>query len=190
VGAFLLEHFYTNSWAAKGPGLFNEKVAALNSLPYLYVLEIGFIGLPILFHAALGVVITFEGSVRLRSYPTLRNGFYLLQRATGLFLAVFIAVHVYLTRFSGTPPERLFEHMASYLGHPLMFVFYVLGVLSASFHFGNGLWGFLVTWGVTTSPRSQRLMTWVSLGVVLALSFVGINSLLGFLGRSISFLQR
>ena len=82
VGAFLLEHFYTNSYAVKGPELFNEKVAALNDLPYLYILEIGLIGIPILFHAVLGVVITFEGSANLRAYATARNWFYVLQRVT------------------------------------------------------------------------------------------------------------
>jgi succinate dehydrogenase / fumarate reductase cytochrome b subunit len=190
VGAFVLEHFYTNSYSVKGAEMFNEKVAALNDLPYLYLLEIGLIGIPILFHAVLGVVITFEGSTNLRAHPTARNWFYVLQRASGMFLVVFIAVHVTLTRFSGTPPDRLFEHMASYLHSPLMFAFYVLGVLAVSFHFGNGVWGFLVTWGLITSPRSQRIMTWVSMGMVAILSFVGINSLLGFLDLSVGFLQR
>ncbi|MGD8377277.1 MAG: succinate dehydrogenase, partial [Acidobacteriota bacterium] len=48
VGAFLLEHFYTNAYAIKGERLFTEKVVELNQLPYLYVIEIGLIGLPIL----------------------------------------------------------------------------------------------------------------------------------------------
>ena len=190
IGAFLLEHFYTNSLAIKGPEFFNEAVVALNNLPYLYVLEIGLIGLPILFHAALGISISFEGSINGPRYNYARNWMYLFQRITGLFLVVFIAVHVWLTRFSGTPPDRLFEHMASYLAHPLMFTFYVFGVLAVSFHFGNGIWGFLVSWGITTSARSQRVMTWVCMGIFGVMGFVGVNSLLGFLGESIGVFNR
>jgi succinate dehydrogenase / fumarate reductase cytochrome b subunit len=190
VGAFLVEHFYTNSFAIKGAELFNAKVVELNQLPYLYLLEIFGIGLPILFHAALGIVISFEGNWSVRRYGFGRNWLYVLQRATGLFLLVFIAVHVWLTRFSGTEPGRLFEHMTSYLSHPAMFAFYVLGVLSASFHFGNGLWGFLVSWGLLTNPRSQRAATWACMGIFLILGFVGVNSLLGFLDMPIRFLNR
>jgi hypothetical protein len=43
---------------------------------------------------------------------------------------------------------------------------------------------------VLTSARSQRIMTWASMGIVGILSFVGINSLLGFLDLSVGFLQR
>ena len=190
VGAFVLEHFYTNSFAIKGPELFNEKVAALNDLPYLYAIEIGLIGIPILFHAALGIWISFEGSASVRRYSFARNWLYFFQRLTGMFLVVFIAVHVTLTRFSGTPPDRLFEHMASYLVSPWMFAFYVAGVLAASFHLGNGIWGFLVSWGFITSPRSQRVMTWVCMAIFAVMGLTGINSLLGFLDAQVGFLNR
>jgi succinate dehydrogenase / fumarate reductase cytochrome b subunit len=190
VGVFLLEHFYTNSWAIKGAEAFDEHVVALNRLPYLYVLEVGLIGLPILFHALLGLWIAFERQPSPRGGAFGRTRLYLLQRLSGIFLILFIGVHVALTRFSGTPPDRLFEHMASYLSQPLMFSFYVLGVLAASFHFGNGLWGFLIHWGVTVSPRAQRVSSWACLGVAAVLGFVGVNSLLGFLHAPIGFLNR
>jgi succinate dehydrogenase / fumarate reductase cytochrome b subunit len=190
VGAFVAEHFYTNAYAIMGEELFTEKVVALNQLPYLYLIEIFLIGLPIAFHAALGIAISFEGRVSVGSYRYARNWLYFLQRATGMFLVVFIGVHVYLTRFSGTAPEHLFGHMASYLKNPGMFAFYVAGVLAASFHFGNGLWGFLVSWGILTSPRSQRAMTWVCMSIFLVMTVVGVNSLFGFLDMHIGFLNR
>jgi succinate dehydrogenase / fumarate reductase cytochrome b subunit len=190
IGVFLLEHFYTNSYSIKGPELFNEKVMALNNLPYLYVIEIGFIGLPILFHAVLGLLISFERQRSPGSLGYSRTWFYAFQRYTGMFLVLYIGVHVYLTRFSGTPPDQLFEHMASYLSHPGMMAFYVLGVLAASFHFGNGLWGFLIHWGITVTPRAQRVSSWVCLGTASALGFAGINSLFGFLHTPIGFLNR
>ena len=190
VGAFVVEHFYTNAYAIMGEEMFTEKVVALNQLPYLYVIEIGLIGLPILFHAALGIVISFEGSVSVGSYRYARNWLYAIQRATGMFLVVFIAVHVSLTRFSGTDPADLFGHMSAYLVHPGMFAFYLAGVLAASFHFGNGIWGFLVSWGILTNPRSQRAMTWVCMGIFAAMSLVGVNSLLAFVDLHVGFLNR
>ena len=48
----------------------------------------------------------------------------------------------------------------------------------------------MVSWGITTSARSQRIMTWVSLGIFGVMGFVGINSLLGFLGSSVGLFNR
>lgn len=41
---------------------------------------------------------------------------------------------------------------------PLMLVLYTVLVLSACFHAFNGLWTFCITWGITLSKRSQKLM--------------------------------
>src|SRR2546427_12581355 len=57
IGAFLLEHLFTNSFAVFGADAFNEKVRFLTSLPYLYLIETFVIFLPIAFHAVLGVAI-------------------------------------------------------------------------------------------------------------------------------------
>jgi succinate dehydrogenase / fumarate reductase cytochrome b subunit len=32
-----------------------------------------------------------------------------------------------------------------------------VGVAAASFHFGNGLWNFLVKWGITVGDRAQQV---------------------------------
>jgi succinate dehydrogenase / fumarate reductase cytochrome b subunit len=70
--------------------------------------------------------------------------------------------------------------MQNILDNPFMFAFYVVGVVSAIFHFANGLWSFFISWGITVSPRSQRISTYVTMILFLALSFVGIRSLLAF----------
>ncbi|MDX9753378.1 MAG: succinate dehydrogenase, partial [bacterium] len=36
-------------------------------------------------------------------------------------------------------------------------IFYFVGVAAASFHFGNGLWNFLVKWGITVGDRAQQV---------------------------------
>src|SRR5262249_17994834 len=118
---------------------------------------------------------------------TARNWAYFLQRVTGVFLLFYIAYHVWTTRFSGS--HDLFSLMQTKLRDPVVFVFYVLGVLAASYHFGNGLWGFSVTWAITVGRRAQRLVAAAGLGAFLLFSLAGIHSLLGFLGRGIPFIQ-
>ncbi len=61
-----------------------------------------------------------------------------------------------------------------------MLGFYIVGVLSTIFHFSNGLWSFAVTWGITVSPRSQRIATFVTMGVFVVLSYVGLRAILAF----------
>src|SRR5918994_261829 len=63
LGAFLLEHLYTNSKAVHptlGERQFNEAVADLQEIPYIIFVEIGFIFIPLIYHAVFGLFITWE----------------------------------------------------------------------------------------------------------------------------------
>ena len=62
LGAFLLEHFYTNSKAMTGPNDFNKAVVDLQSIPYILFIEIGVIFIPLIYHAVYGMVITCGGA--------------------------------------------------------------------------------------------------------------------------------
>src|ERR671916_577639 len=76
IGAFLLEHLYTNSKAAHptaGPQQFNKAVEDLQAIPYILLLEIGFIFIPLLYHAIYGMVITLEARPNNLNYPYPRN---------------------------------------------------------------------------------------------------------------------
>ena len=55
-----------------------------------------------------------------------------------------------------------------------MFTFYVIGIVSATFHFSNGMWSFLVSWGITVGPRAQRISTiiWMAAFVVMTMMFI------------------
>lgn len=180
IGAFLLEHLFTNSFAIFGADAFNEKVRFLTSLPYLYLIETVFIFLPIAFHAILGVAIAFTARHNVRTMRYGRNWAYFFQRISGLFLVAFILAHLVKTRFSGTPPEVMFQHMAGYLPNPFWFAFYVLGVVSAAYHFGNGLFTFAISWGITIGKRSQRVWSIACMLLFLTLSAVGIRALWAF----------
>jgi len=65
-------------------------------------------------------------------------------------------------------------------GNPWIFAFYVLGILSATFHLSNGLWSFSIVWGITVSPAAQRRMAYVSAAVFVVLSVIGIRSISAF----------
>ena len=63
LGAFLLEHFYTNSKAVNpstGPADFNHAVADLQGIPYILLVEIFGIFIPLLYHAFYGMIIIQE----------------------------------------------------------------------------------------------------------------------------------
>lgn len=107
---------------------------------------------------------------------------FLLQRVSGVITLIFVTWHVWETRVAAAlGAEVNFQMMENILSSPFMFWFYLIGVISAIFHFANGLWSFLVSWGITVSPRSQQISTYVTLGIFVALSIVGIRALTAFI---------
>jgi succinate dehydrogenase / fumarate reductase cytochrome b subunit len=182
VGLFLIMHLMLNYNATKGPEAFNKAAGFMENLPFLLFLEFAFIYIPIVFHAIYGVYIAFTAKSNVGRFGTFRNWMFVLQRLTGIFLIIFIAWHVWETRlakaFFGT--EVNFDMMANIVDNPLMLIFYIIGIVSATFHLSNGLWSFCVSWGITVSPRSQHINTYVTMAIFLALSYVGIRAILAF----------
>ncbi|UTT42087.1 MULTISPECIES: succinate dehydrogenase cytochrome b558 subunit [Exiguobacterium] len=183
IGLFLIVHLSVNYYIVDGVESFNKAAKFMESLPYLYFLEVTVIALPMIFHGVYGVYYAFLGSINTNRYSYARNWMYMIQRFTGVFLVIFIAWHVWETRLAKLRGVEVnAEMMQNIVDNPLMLIFYIVGILSATFHFANGLWSFAITWGITQSPRSQRFMSYVSGVVFLALSFVGIRSILTFAG--------
>lgn len=183
IGIFLTQHLIVNHFATQGVEAFNNASHFLANLPFVIFLEIFVIYLPIMYHAFYGVYIAFTSKNNPGHYSYLRNLLFVAQRYTGVFLVVFIAWHVFETRFQvaiGNAAEADFNMMANILDNPWMFAFYVVGVLTAVFHLANGLWSFLVTWGITQSEKAQRYTTYFTLLVFVVLSTIGIRALLAF----------
>jgi len=106
---------------------------------------------------------------------------FLLQRVTGIITLVFIAWHVWETRIAAMfGAEVNFDMMESILSNPVSLVLYIVGVLSAIFHFSNGLWSFAVSWGITVTPKSQLVSTYVTIGIFVLLSIVGLRAIFAF----------
>jgi succinate dehydrogenase / fumarate reductase, cytochrome b subunit len=170
-----------NHYATVGVESFNKAANFMGNLPFRYVLETVIIYLPILFHAIYGLYIAFTAKNNASQYGFFRNWMFLLQRVSGVITLIFITWHVWETRVaSAFGNEVNFQMMQDILSSPFMFVFYAVGIISAIFHFANGLWSFLVSWGITVSPRSQVITTYVTIVIFLALSYVGVTTLLAF----------
>ncbi|WLR50142.1 succinate dehydrogenase cytochrome b558 subunit [Bacillus tianshenii] len=187
VGLFLLEHLITNFMATQGAEKFNSAVHFLEELPFRYFLEIFVIFLPLLYHAIYGLYIAFTAKNNVSNYGYFRNWMFLLQRVSGVVTLIFIAWHVWETRIAalfGTPVN--FEMMQNILNNPAMIVFYIVGVVSTVFHFANGLWSFFVSWGITVTPRSQRISTYVTMAVFVGLTYVGMRALFAFVSPELA----
>ncbi|MEW6202735.1 MAG: succinate dehydrogenase [bacterium] len=189
VGVFLLEHLFTNSFAIQGAEAYESKIRFLQSIPYLVLVELALILLPLLYHGVYGLIITAGMGNNTARYPQLHNWMYLLQRVSGVATFIFVAVHVYTLRISnllfGT--EITFDLVSSILGNNLMFVFYTVGLAATVFHFANGIWNFLISWGITAGRGSQRTAGWCCAAIGAALFLAGFNSLLAFVGCGIRF---
>ncbi|MBM3192644.1 MAG: succinate dehydrogenase [Chlamydiae bacterium] len=111
---FLMEHLFTNSQMAlfftNGDLWFVRSVDFLNNLPYLHVIEILLLGVPILYHAVWGVMYMFtsksnaffsKGNTSL--IKTGRNRAYWMQRMSAWVILVGIILHVAQMRVLNYP---------------------------------------------------------------------------------------
>ncbi|MGM8215540.1 succinate dehydrogenase cytochrome b558 subunit [Bacillaceae bacterium W0354] len=182
IGIFLMQHLVVNHFSTYGPGAFNKAAQFMEGLPLRLGLEIFIIYLPILFHGIYGVYIALTAKPNNMRYTYFRNWMFLFQRITGIITLIFIFWHVWETRLQNAiyGTEINFDLMNTILSSPFMFWFYIIGVVSTVFHFANGLWSFFVTWGITVTPRSQKIVTYVTVAVFLVFTYMGVSSLIAF----------
>lgn len=190
IGFFMLFHLYENLGSLRGKEAYDEGIAHLANMlpvPYFYLLEIGVIALPILYHGFYGAYLSLEGKPNSFFYRYRRNTMYLLQRATGLIALVYLAYHVISLRVNitmagvgqGVPGHEgyvSFKDMVAHYSNDWVAGWYVLGTLCCAFHFSNGLNGFCWTWGITVGDRSRKWVEWISWAafVVIGAAFLHI----------------
>ena len=154
IGAFLIEHLYSN-FQAVGPGgaqRFDNVVKDLQTNPIIIFLEIGAIGLPLLYHAAYGLFVASQARPNVGAYGYGRNWLYLFQRVTGVILLFYIGYHVWNTRLAPMfhPDNPLLQNVdgqplvsTAYMHHYFLethlgiqvYWIYVVGISCAVFHF-------------------------------------------------------
>ncbi len=187
LGFFILEHMITNFSAVEGGSQgFKDSVALLNSLPLVIVLEIFGIWLPLLYHGVYGMYIAFQAKPNNTRFKNERNLRYLLQRITGVLVFAFVIWHLYETRLQvalgNVTHEELGGVMHDIVMNPVFFILYLIGVISAAFHFSNGLWSFLVSWGITVGPRAQRVSSYICMTMFAIVAVLFTWSLFAFRG--------
>lgn len=183
IGGYLAFHLFENYQATRGAEAYNAMVRRLQEIPFALALEIGVIAVPIFFHGIYGLFITGTARPNVVTNRYVRNWMYFLQRVTGIVLFAFIVFHLWTTRLVSLRDHEsldLFRLVQSSVANPWIYAFYVLGILSATFHLANGIWSFSIVWGLTVGPRAQRRMMWVSAFVFVVLSVLGIGSIQAF----------
>ncbi len=104
---------------------------------------------------------------------------YVLQRLTGAVVFLFLIYHMGTTvapklwfghhHFEAAPflIKVMNEEFAAWAGR----IIYFIGIVSATYHFANGLWGFCISWGIIIGPRAQRnaSIAFMLFGVVLTI---------------------
>lgn len=178
VTLFLFIHLFINSFATRGEQAFNDKAATMESLPFLAIIEFVFIFLPLLYHGIYGMYVAYTSGYNASKFSWARNVFFVLQRVTGVITFIFIIYHLYTTRFSGDSPN--FNMVVNIVKNPMGYWFMIIGTVAACFHAANGIWGFLIHWGVTVGPRAQRVSAYTMIGLFVVLSAVGVAALNAF----------
>ena len=197
LGVFFFVHMFTNSKAMNGEASFNKAVREIHDIPYLLLIEIFGIFVPLLFHSVYGVIISSESKPNALSYGYGRNWFYVLQRATGIFLFVFILFHVLNLRFGLVPglnpipvagnAEQAFAIVSREFQITWVLIIYILGVLATAWHLAYGFFLFAVDWGLVIGEKAQKATLIACAGLALMLSFVGINAAVSFVRPCVLF---
>lgn len=191
VGYYMVQHLVLNSFSIVSPEKFNGVIGFFESMPkgFLLVVEAGMIWIPILFHAIYGLFIAARAQHNFigTRYGWSQNRMFMLQRMSGIFIFLFLAVHTVQTTahkyLSGDARvveyAAMQEKLTSFFYLP--FLWYMLGILASSYHLGYGLWNFCIRWGITVSEEAQVKVQKAGAVVFVALTLLGWAALGGFL---------
>jgi succinate dehydrogenase / fumarate reductase cytochrome b subunit len=179
IGAFLAEHFWSNSAVLVSPEKYDSVSHDLQAIPFRPLVEWGAIFLPMLFHALYGIYIWIRGKSNVSSYPWVGNWLYSTQRYTGLIAFVYIGWHLYTQRWL-THGKSTYVEVEHFFHNPWFLAFTMIGILASSFHLGIGIWNFLCKWGLAATVNAQRLAGRLGIVVALIFSVAGMLILISF----------
>ena len=181
IGGFLLFHFFENGAIFYGAEAYNEMSAGARGIRYIELIELLLIFLPLLYHAVYGLFIASYARNNTMTYNYSRNNLFMWQRATGIIILLFLLYHIWhfrLTQFWFGQANT--ESVMNTISYVPVLVFYIVGVVASAFHLGNGIWTFLITWGITVGQRAQRISQIVTTAISVLVSLVGIAIALAF----------
>ena len=170
IGIFMCLHLVLNSGAFGGAVEYVNTIEFMRGMPFIIVMELALIAAPIIFHAFYGIYIVYLSGNNVLRYKYLRNWFYLLQRVTAIIVTIFVLFHVLTLRILTESSVDVVATFAAYLQNPLIFVLYAIGVIASVYHFANGLFTLLITWGVIQGPRAQKIFQGITIAIFALMS--------------------
>lgn len=185
IGIFMVVHFLINSTSFGGVKMYEMTIGGMKGIPLIILAELIIIAIPILFHAIYGIYIVYVSKNNALRYTYLKNWFFYLQRITAIVTLIFVIFHVLTLRVFSHEPAEIITTLVTTLQNPLGFILYCIGVLSAVFHFSNGLFTLLITWGILQGPRVQKIFSWLMMLVFGAISIWAVALLVNIAGFGI-----
>jgi succinate dehydrogenase / fumarate reductase cytochrome b subunit len=176
IGAFLLFHLWVTSSLGSSREIYDRQIGFLHGGPVLGFLEVVLVILPLLYHGVYGVIRSFQPRDPNHAYDT--DVMLTLQRASGIVVLVFVAVHVWEFRVQtwthglavSSYSTKLIEHLSStQSGIPFIALGYLVGIAASVFHLANGMTSFCATWGFapTFAARHRLRVFFRVLGILL-----------------------
>lgn len=166
LGLFIFLYFHTYSLALhpQGVELFNNKIHSLKNIPFLFLLEMLFIFLPLFFHFTYNFVIWFKGQ----------------KKITGILAFIFVGYHIYATFYLPTLQNTTLDYlwMVQMFETSWKVFVYLVGGIGLFYYFANAVWNFLIDWGIVINKKTQKNL-WFLLGpIFIFLSLVQLGIIL------------
>lgn len=178
---FLMVHLTVNFSAINGEEAYNKAASFMGNIPFNMFLAIALIFVPILFHGIYGVIICRDAKNNVSTYRYEKNWYFYFQRLSGIIAFLFMIWHVATTTVQAwLGAEVNFDMVANLVDNPIYLIFYIVGIVAATFHLGNGIRTMLITWGITASKQSQRLGKWIGFIVFVVFTAIGLTAIFAF----------
>ena len=174
IGIFLCLHLTLNSSAIFGVDAWSAVIDGMRSVPFIILGELFIIAIPILFHAVYGFYIVYLSDMPLLRYQYVKNWMFILQRVTAVITTIFVIDHVLFVRILTDSTLDVMSAMANALHTPVGFILELIGIWASIFHFTNGIFTFLVTWGVLQGDRVQKVVSFLTMLLCAALCLLAL----------------
>lgn len=174
IGIFLCLHLTLNSSAILGVDAWSAVIDGMRNVPFIILGELFIIAVPILFHAIYGFYIVYLSDMPLLRYQYVKNWMFILQRVTAVITTIFVIDHVLFVRILTDSTLDVMSAMANALHTPVGFILELIGIWASIFHFTNGIFTFLVTWGVLQGDRVQKVVSFLTMLLCAALCLLAL----------------
>ena len=174
IGIFLCLHLTLNSSAILGVDAWSAVIDGMRNVPFIILGELFIIAIPILFHAIYGFYIVYLSDMPLLRYQYVKNWMFILQRVTAVITTIFVIYHVLFVRILTDSTLDVMSAMANALQTPVGFILELIGIWASIYHFTNGIFTFLVTWGVLQGDRIQKVVSFLTMLLCAALCLLAL----------------